>query len=147
MTAAPNITPQERFGPAERIIDTCLRFTDHLYHGRPGIVLASPSSPIGVTWKPVSHVVEHKTSEGTWYQKAPQPSVGETRKVILAMPDLPATPKGAKKPRKGRAPKGPRPHGSRIGILQPDGNVVAPRRKSLVETILATPLLAPPEWA
>lgn len=38
-------------GPAERILTTLLTYHDHLYHGRPGIVVRDPSNPAGVTWK------------------------------------------------------------------------------------------------
>lgn len=38
-------------GPAERILTTLLTYHDHLYHGRPGIVVRDPSNPAGVAWK------------------------------------------------------------------------------------------------
>lgn len=40
----------EALGPAEQIIDTVTRFTDHLVHNRPGFVIPSPRSAIGVSW-------------------------------------------------------------------------------------------------
>lgn len=41
---------QENIGPAERIINTLLSFSDHLVHNRPGIVTPSPTSVTGVVW-------------------------------------------------------------------------------------------------
>ncbi len=51
-------TTLESLGPAERILQTLLTYTDHAYHGRPGIVSPDPSSPVGVKWEPVTHRVE-----------------------------------------------------------------------------------------
>ncbi len=49
--------PAEALGPAERIIQTALQHIDHIYHGRPGVVVADATSPIGVAWFPVTHRV------------------------------------------------------------------------------------------
>lgn len=49
---------KETLGPAERIIQTLLTFTDHLIHNRPGYVIPAPG-PIGVQWFQVSHKVEN----------------------------------------------------------------------------------------
>lgn len=50
--APPTSTTREAtLGPAERILTTLLTYHDHLYHGRPGIVVRDPSNPAGVTWK------------------------------------------------------------------------------------------------
>lgn len=46
---------REALGPAERIIQTLTTYTDHLYHGRPGIVTADARTHIGVRWEPVTH--------------------------------------------------------------------------------------------
>jgi len=43
----------EALGPAERILDSLLTFTDHLVHNRPGILTKDPHSPVGVRWEPV----------------------------------------------------------------------------------------------
>lgn len=51
-------TTIENLGPAERIIQTVLAYTDHLYHGRPGIVTKDATSIAGVKWAPVTHKVE-----------------------------------------------------------------------------------------
>jgi hypothetical protein len=49
---------QETLGPAERIIQTLLAYTDHAVHNRPGMVVADPTSVVGVKWTPVTHKVE-----------------------------------------------------------------------------------------
>ena len=43
---------RENLGPAERIIQTLLDHTDHMYHNRPGFVTPAPGSTIGVKWQP-----------------------------------------------------------------------------------------------
>jgi hypothetical protein len=61
----------ETLGPAERIVQTLTTFTDHLYHGRPGMVTEDHSA-IGVKWEPVtwrlqedgSKVVFRKVKQG-----------------------------------------------------------------------------------
>lgn len=45
----------ESLGPAERIIQALVGFTDHLVHNRAGMVMATPG-PIGVSWSPVTTV-------------------------------------------------------------------------------------------
>lgn len=42
---------RENLGPAERIIQTLLTFSDHLVHNRPGVVMPSTNA-IGVQWYP-----------------------------------------------------------------------------------------------
>jgi hypothetical protein len=96
----------ERLGPADRIISTCLAFQAHAYHGRPGMVVTDAAAPIGVSWHPVSHIVENG------------------RKIVVALPELPKGPAQAKTRRKGRQPKGPRPPATRIGWLRDDDAVV-----------------------
>lgn len=49
---------QENLGPAEHIIQTLLNYTDHLYHGRPGIVVPDQRTTVGVRWDPVTHKVQ-----------------------------------------------------------------------------------------
>lgn len=49
---------RENLGPAERIINTLLAYTDHLYHGRPGVVSEDARFNVGVRWEPVTHKVE-----------------------------------------------------------------------------------------
>jgi hypothetical protein len=48
----------EALGPAERVLSTLLTHTDHLVHNRPGMIVPNHTSPIGVSWSPVTHVVE-----------------------------------------------------------------------------------------
>lgn len=50
--------PNENLGPAERIINTILIYSDHLFHNRPGIVV-SDNSQVGVKWTPVMHKEEN----------------------------------------------------------------------------------------
>lgn len=50
---------RENLGPAERIIQSLLAYTDHLYHGRPGIVTADGRTNVGVRWEPVTHREEN----------------------------------------------------------------------------------------
>lgn len=48
----------EKNGPAEIILKTLLSPPDHLFHGRPGIVVKDANSVIGIRWFPVTHKVE-----------------------------------------------------------------------------------------
>jgi len=48
----------ENLGPAERIIQTLLTHSDHLYHGRPGMVISDARTATGVRWFPVTHKEE-----------------------------------------------------------------------------------------
>jgi VWA domain containing CoxE-like protein len=41
----------ENLGPAERIIQSLLPYTDHCVHNRPGIVMPDPTSVVGVRWQ------------------------------------------------------------------------------------------------
>lgn len=45
----------EQLGPAERIIQTLLTYSDHMVHNRPGVVTRDASSVTGVRWEPVTH--------------------------------------------------------------------------------------------
>lgn len=49
----------EALGPAEVILQSILTYTDHLYHNRPGIVVADARHKIGVRWEPVTHKEEN----------------------------------------------------------------------------------------
>ena len=53
-----NNNNRENLGPAERIIASVLTYTDHLYHGRPGIVIEDKRTNVGVRWEPVTPKVE-----------------------------------------------------------------------------------------
>lgn len=48
----------ETLGPAERILQTLLTYSDHLYHNRPGMVTADGRTSTGVRWAPVTHKEE-----------------------------------------------------------------------------------------
>lgn len=50
----------ENLGPAERIIQTLLAFTDHMVHNRPGMVTTDATATVGVKWQPVTHKVENE---------------------------------------------------------------------------------------
>ncbi len=49
---------QESLGPAERIVQTILAYSDHMVHNRPGMVVKDASAVIGMRWSPVTHQVE-----------------------------------------------------------------------------------------
>jgi hypothetical protein len=51
-------TTRENLGPAERIIQTVLSYSDHMVHNRPGMVVADKTSVTGVRWFPVTHKEE-----------------------------------------------------------------------------------------
>lgn len=42
----------ENLGPAERIVQTLLSWSDHLVHNRTGVVITDLNRPTGVTWQP-----------------------------------------------------------------------------------------------
>jgi hypothetical protein len=46
---------RETLGPAERIIQTVLAYSDHMVHNRPGMIVPAPQSVTGVHWAPVTH--------------------------------------------------------------------------------------------
>lgn len=48
----------KNLGPAERIINMLLTYSDHLVHNRPGLVINDNTSVVGVKWTPVTHKVE-----------------------------------------------------------------------------------------
>jgi hypothetical protein len=45
----------EKLGPADRIIQSVLAYTDHMIHNRPGVVMLSSQHDVGVSWSPVTH--------------------------------------------------------------------------------------------
>jgi hypothetical protein len=49
----PNV---ENLGPAERIINSLLTYTDHLFHGRPGIVTPDTTLATGAKWQFATYV-------------------------------------------------------------------------------------------
>lgn len=48
----------ENLGPAEKIIQTILAYSDHMVHNRPGMVTADAGATVGVKWQPVTHKLE-----------------------------------------------------------------------------------------
>lgn len=46
----------ENLGPAERIVQTLLAYSDHMVHNRPGMVVPDAGSVTGVRWLPVTWV-------------------------------------------------------------------------------------------
>lgn len=58
---------KENLGPAEKIIQTILTYTDHAVHNRPGIVVQSSKNILGVEWSPVSHSEDTITKVKTVY--------------------------------------------------------------------------------
>jgi len=77
------MTTNEQLGPAERIIQTLLSYSDHMVHNRPGIVRADNRLEVGVRWEPVTHkeergqkVVYHLQKVG---KKSLQMAVGTLR--------------------------------------------------------------------
>lgn len=49
---------KENLGPAERILQTVLAYSDHLIHNRPGLIVADARAVVGVRWEPVTHKIE-----------------------------------------------------------------------------------------
>jgi len=49
---------RENLGPAERILQTVLAYSDHLVHNRPGLIVADAHAVVGVRWEPVTHKIE-----------------------------------------------------------------------------------------
>jgi hypothetical protein len=48
----------EELGPADRIIQTVLAYSDHMVHNRPGMVVKDAQATALVKWSPVTHRVE-----------------------------------------------------------------------------------------
>ena len=103
----------ETLGPAERIIQTILTFTDHLMHNRPGVLVADPSAPIGVRWTYATYRVEPR--DGSALPKLPKgqkrPPIEDGVKVVYRLDKV-----GAKTNR------------VRVGLLGDDGMVREDRR-------------------
>lgn len=85
----------ENLGPAERILETVLQYTDHLFHNRPGMVVPGGPGKLPV-WSPVFTKVEE----------------GQT--VVYQRPKPISAPKV-----KGK--KAPRIPSTKIGVLREDG--------------------------
>jgi len=77
------VDQKENLGPAERIINTLLAHSDHLFHNRPGMVTEDGTSVIGVRWEPVTTVKEDdKTVVYKLVKKGPKVTIeGGEKKV------------------------------------------------------------------
>jgi len=80
----------ENLGPAERIINALLAYTDHMYHGRPGIAYPDPKQVTGVRWEyAVTEEVEGKkvlnriVGKGRKATKTKIGDVREDKKIVL----------------------------------------------------------------
>lgn len=54
----------EGLGPAERIVQTLTTFTDHLFHGRPGLVTQDGRTRTGIKWESAT---KRKQEDGSWH--------------------------------------------------------------------------------
>jgi len=59
---------QENLGPAEKIIQSVLTYTDHCVHNRPGIVAQDGRTTIGVRWDFATYKVEGDAKEKIAYR-------------------------------------------------------------------------------
>jgi hypothetical protein len=84
----------ENLGPAERIIQSLLPYTDHCVHNRPGIVSPDPTSVVGVKWQYAKPKLEGEV-------------VGEKQKVLYAL-----------------SKQGKKTTRTRLGVVQADGKTV-----------------------
>jgi hypothetical protein len=85
------MTNKESLGPADKIINAILTYSDHLYHGRPGIIYADNKAVIGVKWEPVTYKVEGAqksvfklTKTGKKVNKIKIGTLRDDKKVIAA---------------------------------------------------------------
>lgn len=62
----------ENLGPAERIIQALLAYTDHAVHNRPGLVVTDNRFNVGVRWEPVTHKEEGEAKEKVVYKLTKQ---------------------------------------------------------------------------
>ncbi len=70
---------RENLGPAERIIQTLLAHTDHMYHNRPGYVTPAPGTPLGVQWHPA---VAKKDGDKTVVFRLDKRGVGKKAQTV-----------------------------------------------------------------
>ena len=59
---------KENLGPAERIIQALLAYTDHAVHNRPGLVVPDGRFNVGVRWEPVTHKEEGEPKQKVVYK-------------------------------------------------------------------------------
>jgi hypothetical protein len=62
----------ENLGPAERIIQALLSYTDHMQHGRPGYIVPDNRFNVGVRWESVTHKEEGEPKQKVVYKLAKQ---------------------------------------------------------------------------
>lgn len=58
----------ETLGPAERIIQALLAYTDHAVHNRPGMIVPDGRFNVGVRWEPVTHKEEGEPKQKVVYK-------------------------------------------------------------------------------
>jgi len=79
----------ESLGPAERILQTLLTYTDHCVHNRPGLISEDARSPVGVRWTPVTWKADEQGRKtvfrlqkvGRATQRVPAGTLGEDDRV------------------------------------------------------------------
>lgn len=76
----------EQLGPAERIIQTLLTYSDHMFHNRPGIVVRAQHSVTGVQWDPV--VYKKEGDQKVVYKKTQQKIGKKTRTTLTRLGTL-----------------------------------------------------------
>jgi Mg-chelatase subunit ChlD len=59
---------QENLGAAERIIQSLIQYSDHLFHNRPGIVVPDARFNCGVRWEQVTHKEEGEPKQKVAYR-------------------------------------------------------------------------------
>jgi len=79
-------TRTEALGPAERVIQSLLQYSDHIYHGRPGCVRKNESEPAGVKWGPV--IWKEEGGEKVVYETVKVGRRSERKKIGVLKPDL-----------------------------------------------------------
>ena len=93
----------ENLGPAERIIQTLLPYSDHCVHNRPGAVLPDPTSPVGVKW--------------LFAKPRPEGKEGEAKQRVVYALTQTTQPGKKGKPQKHT-------QRTRLGVLQDDGKTI-----------------------
>jgi hypothetical protein len=122
--------PNEKLGPAERIIQTVLAYSDHMVHNRPGVLTKDPGSAIGVKWTYVTHKVEPKPGAAPVAAAPAAPRV-KREKGAKRDPNAPKVPKVKRPPIPDGikvvyqlTKAGKKTIRTRLGVLQDDGKTV-----------------------
>lgn len=119
-----NQNRNENLGPAERIIQALLTYTDHMVHNRPGIVTPDPTSVVGVKWEYATFKEEEVDGVKKKVVYRIMPKAGGAKKA-------PKAKAGAKAAKKG--PKGPGETRVKVGTLWADNTVRDDARHKLAE--------------